>query len=72
MKNVRSGLFCPCLRCSRWSSCLSGPAQVARPSCAISNAKTHKDYSSLQSAVDAAKAGNTLEVKGELRRQHVG
>ena len=34
------------------------------PSCAISNARNHKDYSSLQDAVDAAKAGDTLEVKG--------
>jgi hypothetical protein len=34
------------------------------PSCAISNARNHKDYSSLQNAVDAAKAGDTLEVKG--------
>ena len=29
------------------------------PSCAISNARNHKDYSSLQNAVDAAKAGDT-------------
>jgi hypothetical protein len=36
----------------------------ARPSCAVSNARTHKDYSSLQNAVDAAKAGDTLEIKG--------
>lgn len=41
-----------------------GASAGGPPSCAISNAKTHKDYSSLQSAVDAAKAGNTLEVKG--------
>ena len=34
------------------------------PSCAVSNARNHKDYSSLQQAVDAAKAGDTLEVKG--------
>lgn len=34
------------------------------PSCAVSNARTHKDYDSLQAAVDAAKAGDTLEVKG--------
>ncbi len=41
------------------------PAAVsAAPSCAVSNARTHKDYSSLQTAVDAAKAGDTLEVKG--------
>lgn len=41
------------------------PAAVgAPPSCAVSNARTHKSYSSLQSAVGAAKAGDTLEVKG--------
>jgi hypothetical protein len=34
------------------------------PSCAVSNARNHKDYKSLQAAVDAAKAGDTLEVKG--------
>src|SRR5215218_7981493 len=41
------------------------PAAVsAPPSCAVSNTRTHKDFNSLQSAVDAAKAGDTLEVKG--------
>jgi hypothetical protein len=34
------------------------------PSCAVSNARNHKGYNSLQAAVDAAKAGDTLEVKG--------
>lgn len=34
------------------------------PSCAVSNTRTHKGYSSLQGAVNAAKAGDTLEVKG--------
>lgn len=44
---------------------LSAPAAVAGPpSCAVSNARNHKDYDSLQQAVDAAKARDTLEVKG--------
>jgi hypothetical protein len=34
------------------------------PSCAVSNTRTHKGYSLLQDAVAAAKAGDTLEVKG--------
>jgi hypothetical protein len=34
------------------------------PSCAVSNARTHKDYNSVQAGVDAVKAGDTLEVKG--------
>ena len=41
-----------------------GASANGPPSCAISNARTHKDYSSLQNAVGAAKAGDTLEVKG--------
>jgi hypothetical protein len=41
-----------------------GASASGPPSCAISNARNHKDYSSLQNAVDAAKAGDTLEVKG--------
>jgi hypothetical protein len=41
-----------------------GASASGPPSCAISNARTHKDYSSLQNAVGAAKAGDTLEVKG--------
>jgi hypothetical protein len=41
------------------------PAAVAgQPSCAVSNTRNHKGYSSLQQAVGAAKAGDTLEVKG--------
>jgi hypothetical protein len=43
---------------------LGAGAGGARPSCAVSNARTHKDYSSLQNAADAAKARDTLEVKG--------
>jgi hypothetical protein len=44
---------------------LVAPAAVAgQPSCAVSNTRTHKGYSSLQQAVGAAKAGDTLEVKG--------
>ena len=34
------------------------------PSCAISNDRNHKGYGVLQDAVDAAKAGDTLEIKG--------
>lgn len=34
------------------------------PSCAISNARNHKGYDALQAAVAAAKAGDTLEIKG--------
>lgn len=41
-----------------------GASASGPPSCAISNARNHKDYSSLQNAVGAAKAGDTLEVKG--------
>jgi len=41
-----------------------GASASGAPSCAVSNARTHKGYSSLQNAVDAAKAGDTLEVKG--------
>jgi hypothetical protein len=43
---------------------LAPTAVGAAPSCAVSNARTHKGYSSVQTAVDAAKAGDTLEVKG--------
>ena len=41
-----------------------GASASGPPSCAISNARTHRDYSSLQNAVGAARAGDTLEVKG--------
>ena len=34
------------------------------PSCAISNDRNHTGYGVLQDAVDAAKAGDTLEIKG--------
>jgi len=41
------------------------PAAVsATPSCAVSNARTDKGYSSLQAAVNAAKPRDTLEVTG--------
>jgi PA domain-containing protein len=41
------------------------PAAVgAAPSCAVSNTRDHKGFSSVQSAVNAAKAGDTLEIKG--------
>src|SRR5262245_17648293 len=41
------------------------PAAVgAAPSCAVSNTRDHKGYSSVQDAVNAAKAGDTLEIKG--------
>lgn len=43
----------------------SAPSAVgAPPSCGVSNARTHQSYTSLQAAVDAAKARDTLEVKG--------
>jgi hypothetical protein len=41
------------------------PAAVAGPpSCAVSNTRNHKGYDSVQAGVNAAKAGDTLEVKG--------
>src|SRR6266508_1013372 len=41
------------------------PTAVGGPSsCAVSNARTHTNYNSLQAAVDAAKARDMLEVKG--------
>jgi hypothetical protein len=43
---------------------LAPTAVGAPPSCAVSDTRTHKGYSSLQGAVNAAKAGDTLEVKG--------
>ena len=44
---------------------ISAPAMGASPpSCAVSNTRTHKGYDSLQAATAAAKAGDTLEVKG--------
>ena len=43
---------------------LAPTAVGAQPSCAVSNTRNHKGYSSLQDAVTAAKAGDTLEVKG--------
>jgi predicted outer membrane repeat protein len=39
-------------------------APDSQPACAISDTRNHKSFSSLQQAVDAAKAGDTLEVKG--------
>ena len=44
---------------------LTAPGAVGRPpSCAISNDRNHKGYDGLQAAVDAAKSGDTLEIKG--------
>jgi hypothetical protein len=43
---------------------LAPTAIGAQPSCAVSNTRNHKGFSSLQDAVTAAKAGDTLEVKG--------
>jgi predicted outer membrane repeat protein len=43
---------------------LAPAGDAAPPTCAVSNARTHKDYGSVQAAADAAKAGDTLEVKG--------
>src|SRR5215211_6691542 len=43
----------------------SAPSAVgAQASCGVSNARTHQSYTSLQAAVDAAKARDTLEVGG--------
>jgi hypothetical protein len=43
----------------------SAPSAVsAPPSCGVSNARTQQSYTSLQAAVDAAKARDILEVKG--------
>lgn len=43
----------------------SAPSAVgAPPSCGVSNARTQQSYTSLQAAVDAAKARDTLEVRG--------
>jgi len=44
---------------------VSAPTAVGGPpSCGVSNTRNHKGYNSLQAAVNAAKAGDTLEVKG--------
>jgi PA domain len=44
---------------------ISAPTMGASPpSCAVSNTRTHKGYDSLQAATAAAKAGDTVEVKG--------
>jgi hypothetical protein len=44
---------------------VSAPTATGKPpSCAVSNARNHKGYGSPQDAINAAKAGDTLEVKG--------
>jgi len=43
---------------------LAPTAVGGRPSCVVSNATTDQDHGSLQAAVNAATAGDTLEVKG--------
>src|SRR5215211_8468061 len=43
---------------------IASAAADSQPACAISDTRNHKSFSSLQQAVDAAKAGDTLEVKG--------
>ena len=48
-----------------WIVVGASPTAVAKPpSCAVSNQGNHKDYGSLQAAVTAATAGDTLKVKG--------
>lgn len=47
------------------SVALIAPGAIgAPPSCAVSNTRDHKGYNAVQQAVNAAKAGDTLEVKG--------
>ena len=41
-----------------------GPAGAKKPTCAIDNARTNAEYTTVQAAVDAAAAGDTLEIKG--------
>src|SRR6266508_3709450 len=43
---------------------LAPAGAAAPPACAVSNARTHTNYNSLQAAVDAAKPRDTLEVTG--------
>ena len=43
---------------------VASAAVAAPPSCAVSNTRTHKDYDSLQAATSAARAGDTVELKG--------
>jgi hypothetical protein len=40
------------------------PTAAGAPSCAVSNARTHTIFNTLQAAVDAAKARDMLEVRG--------
>jgi Right handed beta helix region len=42
----------------------ASPAGAAKPTCAIDNARTHAEYTTLQDAVNAAASGDTLEIKG--------
>jgi hypothetical protein len=54
------------LALAAWMLVVLSPAAVgAAPSCAVSNTRTHTSYSSLQAAVDAAKARDTLTVNGK-------
>jgi hypothetical protein len=60
-----TGLAALALAVAAVCSALIAPGAIGGPpSCAISNARTHKGYDALQAAVDAAKAGDTLEIKG--------
>src|SRR2546423_11654398 len=48
-----------------WIIVAAPPSAVGNPpSCAVSNQGNHKDHGSLQAAVNAATAGDTLKVKG--------
>src|SRR3984957_19353847 len=39
-------------------------ADATQPACAVTNARAHKTFSTLQEAVNAAEAGNKLTVRG--------
>jgi hypothetical protein len=42
----------------------AAPAGASPPDCAIKNERNHKDYTTLQAAVDAAHPDDTITVKG--------
>src|SRR5262245_59647076 len=60
----RVAIFCSALAVAGVLVVLAPAGGAASPTCAVSNVRTHKDYGSVQAAADAAKAGDTLEVKG--------
>lgn len=42
----------------------AAPVAASRPSCVIENTRNHRDFATLQAAHDAAKANDTLTVRG--------